>query len=50
VAVSISVVNAPAVAVKLAVEAPAAGVTDAGTATLALLELNATDVPEVDTA
>ena len=42
----LSVVNDPAVAVKLAVVAPEAGVTDAGTETFALLELSAMDAPE----
>ena len=41
-----SVVNDPAVAVKLAVVAPAMAVTDAGTETLALLELRATAAPD----
>ena len=39
-------VNDPAVAVKLAVVAPETVVTDAGTETLALLELRAIDAPE----
>ena len=40
----LSVVNEPAVAVKLAVVAPAAAVTDGGTETLVLLELSANTV------
>jgi hypothetical protein len=39
-------VNDPAVAVKLAVVAPADAVTDAGTETLALLELKEITAPE----
>jgi hypothetical protein len=39
-------VNDPAVAVKLAVVAPAVTVTDAGTETFALLELKAINAPE----
>jgi hypothetical protein len=39
-------VNDPAVAVKLAVVAPAMAVTDAGTETFALLELKAIKAPE----
>lgn len=39
-------VNARAVAVKLAVVAPAVAVTDAGTETLVLLELSATAAPD----
>jgi hypothetical protein len=39
-------VNDPAVAVKLAAVAPALAVIDAGTETLALLELTAIDTPE----
>jgi hypothetical protein len=40
-----SLVNEPAVAVKLAVVAPETAVTDTGTETLALLELSAMDAP-----
>jgi hypothetical protein len=40
-------VNDPAVAVKLVAVAPAIAVTDAGTETLALLEVSAIDAPEV---
>ena len=39
-------VNDPAVAVKLAVVAPAVAVTDAGTETFALFELSAITAPE----
>ena len=38
--------NDPAVAVKLALVAPATAVTDDGNVTLALLELSAIDAPE----